>query len=347
MQALQEVCDVVYLERNPYPSWWNRAGRLFLKVTGGKVDPRMISGLVRFASAPARKRLLASGADWYVSFAASGMAAFLPDNARHIMCSDATSKAIIGYYQQFSHLLPALRNQFIAMESEAMRKAAVLSYPSQWAKDSANRDFSGIEDKAVLIPWGPNMAMVQDRPARELDQGPLKLLFVGVDWERKGGAIALDAVRRLNADGCACHLDVVGVSEQMGTHDLPGNVTFHGRLDKSEPAEAALLEQLYAQAHLFILPTRAEALGMVFAESAAMGLPSLSYATGGVTTVVRDGETGILLDLSAGAAQFAQAIRALAGDPARYAAMSRAALADSRERLNWAVWARQMAQLME
>ena len=346
LQALREVADVVYVEREPYPRWWNKAGRAVLKASGGRVDPRMVRSLVKRASAPARERLLASGADTYVSFAGSGMASFIPECARQVLFSDATSKAIIGYYGSFSGLLPSIRAQFIAMESEAMRKAAVVSYPSEWACTSAAQDFDGLGEKIRLIPWGPNMAAPENVAPRQLGDGPMRLLFVGIDWERKGGEIALEAARLLHEQGFACQLDVVGVTADRAKGTIPPNATFHGRLYQSDPAQSAKLAALFEHAHLFILPTRAEALGMVFAESAARGIPSLAYATGGVTTVVKHGETGELLDLSAGAPQFAAAIRALADDPARYAVMSKAALDDSQQRLNWPVWARAVVRLL-
>jgi glycosyltransferase involved in cell wall biosynthesis len=136
----------------------------------------------------------------------------------------------------------------------------------------------------------------------------------------------------------------VGCSEADATSQAPPNVRFHGLLRKSDPAGRAKLEQLYAAAHIFFLPTRAEALGIVFAEAAAYGLVSVSYRTGGVPGVVKDGETGLLIDEGSDGDVFARAIAALATDPGRYEQMSRNALKDSRERLNWDCWARSMAQ---
>jgi glycosyltransferase involved in cell wall biosynthesis len=68
---------------------------------------------------------------------------------------------------------------------------------------------------------------------------------------------------------------------------------------------------------------RVEHFGIVFAEAGAAGLPVIAPNIGGVPEVVRDGETGILIppdDPESAAA----AIRTLASDPGRTAAMGRA-----------------------
>ena len=137
--------------------------------------------------------------------------------------------------------------------------------------------------------------------------------------------------------------DVVGC--QRPPEELPHPaIRFHGRLDKRCPEQRALLQQLYAQAHFLTMPTRAEAFGVVFAEAAAHGLPSIALRTGGVPSVVKHGETGWLLDPACTAADLAGAIRRIAGDPALYHRLSEGALADAAGRLNWDHWGQQVAR---
>jgi glycosyltransferase involved in cell wall biosynthesis len=134
------------------------------------------------------------------------------------------------------------------------------------------------------------------------------------------------------------HLDVVGCQPDRPQTDLPG-VTFHGFLDKNAPADLARLRSLFASAHVFFLPTQFEALGIVFAEAASHAVPSVSYRTGGVPSVVVDGITGILLEEGASAAAFADAIETILSDRERYVEMSYAAERFSREHFNWPAWA--------
>lgn len=66
------------------------------------------------------------------------------------------------------------------------------------------------------------------------------------------------------------------------------------------PASDAELSEAYQAADVLVFPVRAlagdvEGFGMVAVEAAAHGLPTVAYATGGVTDAVAEGESGALL----------------------------------------------------
>ena len=65
-------------------------------------------------------------------------------------------------------------------------------------------------------------------------------------------------------------------------------VSWRGQLDNLALADA------YASADVLVWPAVNEALGMVFLEAALQGCPSLAGNEGGVSTLVRDGVTGLL-----------------------------------------------------
>jgi glycosyltransferase involved in cell wall biosynthesis len=119
-------------------------------------------------------------------------------------------------------------------------------------------------------------------------------------------------------------LDVVGDGEAQGEVQslfagLGPRVAFHGRLD-----DRAALARLYALADLLAWPAVNEAYGMAFLEAQSFGCPVLAASYGGVASVVRDGETGVLTppdDIAA----FAEALKRLLRDGARRRALGRAA----------------------
>ena len=347
LEALEKHIDIAYIERRPFPEWFNKLAKIIKVTSREKIDIRMIPICVRLASIGSRRRLERCGADAYVSFAASGIASMLDPRLKQVLVSDATSIAIAAYYPNLQNLWGVCRTGYEAMEREAMRRARVLTYPSHWAQQSALSDFGNAPDKVAVVPWGPNGQLPVRTEPRTCVSGEVRLLFVGIDWKRKGGEIALETAKRLRARGVACRLDVVGVDSSVVKDSLPDYVTFHGRLNKAVPAELALLHELFDSAHLFLLPTKAEALGMVFAEAAAVGLPSISFATGGVTTVVQGGETGLLLPPGSSADDFAAAIEELVSDASKYEEFSRNGISDSQNRLNWDVWARTIIEICE
>jgi phosphatidylinositol alpha-1,6-mannosyltransferase len=67
-------------------------------------------------------------------------------------------------------------------------------------------------------------------------------------------------------------------------------VRFHGSVSEQE------LRRHYAQASVFVMPSRAEGFGFVFLEAMAHGLPVVAGNVDATSEVVVDGETGYLVD---------------------------------------------------
>ena len=254
--------------------------------------------------------------------------------------SDATLPLMIGYYKRYAHFSPRTQRRAIDLERRAMRQVDLAVFPTHWAADSARDDLSTPQDRILVAPFGPNMADIPPRAAALAPRAPgsFRMLFCAVEWERKGGDIAVEMARVLARRGLDVHLTILGIRPPDGTA-LPDNVTVIPYLDKSDPAEAAQFAAQFREADLFVLPTRAECFGMVFCEAAAFGTPSLTTDTGGVGEAVRDGETGVLLPPEAGPEAYADAVAALIADPARLDRLRINARDDFEGRLNWTAWA--------
>jgi glycosyltransferase involved in cell wall biosynthesis len=118
-------------------------------------------------------------------------------------------------------------------------------------------------------------------------------------------------------------------------------VQVEGYVSKRTPSGIARLAKLYARSHFLVMPSTSEAYGLVYAEAAAFGVPSVATRTGGVPTVVVDGETGILDDPHATAESYAGRILGLMKDRPRYEVMAHAAAARAATMLNWDVAGRE------
>jgi glycosyltransferase involved in cell wall biosynthesis len=116
---------------------------------------------------------------------------------------------------------------------------------------------------------------------------PVRLLFVGGDFRRKGGRLLMEVLDSLPG-ARRWELDVV-TREPVD----PGGRTWvrlHYGLTPDRPELAAL----FAAADLFVLPTLGDALGIAFMEAMAAGLPVIACRVGAVQEVVRHGATGLL-----------------------------------------------------
>ena len=262
-----------------------------------------------------------------------------------IYSSDATVRLMRGYYPSFSGLSARAVREAEALEAAAIARADLLVYPTAWAARSAIADYGADPGRVHVVPYGANMDALPDR-ARAVApraEGPLRLLFVGVDWARKGGDVAIEVLDALRARGVAAHLTVVGCAPP-GRPARP-DLTVIPFLDKSTPGGEAELSRRYLEADLLCLPTRCECYGIVFCEASAHGVPALTRDTGGVSGVVADGVNGHVLPEAAGADAYAERIEALARDPARLAAFRRSARDHYERRLSWTIWADRILDL--
>jgi glycosyltransferase involved in cell wall biosynthesis len=179
------------------------------------------------------------------------------------------------------------------------------------------------------LPSGVVPAKVELPAWKSLDQ-PLRLLLVGRDFVRKGIGTAIEVVEKLNEAGVPASLTICG-----GSGEDSGYVKYAGPFRKNDPAQLAAYVDLYRQAHLLIHPAKFEAAGIVPAEAAAFGTPTITNDVGGLGTTVAHGESGIVLPAGSSADEYVHAIRQLIQDPAAYYQMCQRARDRFERELTW------------
>lgn len=179
-----------------------------------------------------------------------------------------------------------------------------------WARRSLVDDYGIPPERITVIAPGINLD-VWPRPAFREQGGPVRILFVGADFTRKGGETLLQAFRLLSED-CELHL----VTKER----LDAESGIHVYRDLAPNSD--LLKNLYATADIFVLPTLADCFPLVIQEAMAAGLPVVSTAVGAITEAVSDGETGLLVPPD-DARSLHAALEGLVGDVARRRAMGR------------------------
>jgi glycosyltransferase involved in cell wall biosynthesis len=294
-----------------------------------------------------RQAILASGCDLVFSPAGSTEIGYLRSPVPLIYLSDATFRLMENYYYPLSQMHPITRWAGNHLEKRAIRNSDALIYASDWAARSTIEHYGANPEKINIIPFGANM---DDVPARESlgegsADGRLRLLFVGRDWERKGGQIAFDALLALLDRGIDAELTVIGCTP--GSNLAHPSLRVIPNLDKNLPDQRAALADFYRTSDIFLLPTRAECSGVVFCEAGAYGLPIVSTRTGGVPTVVVDGTNGFLLPHNADGRSYAETIAALWGNRPAYLKMRHSSRDRYETVLNWTAWAAKVRPLIE
>ena len=163
---------------------------------------------------------------------------------------------------------------------------------SEWAKASLVADYGVPAHKVTVIAPGVDVDM-WSRPSALVERtagGPLRVLFVGGDLRRKGGDLLLSVADDLRRDPSIPEFEV-HLCTTAEVEDQPG-VVIHRGLTSNSPE---LIEQ-YHLADIFCLPTLGDCLPMVLAEAGAAGLPLVSTDVGAISGIVREGETGHLIE---------------------------------------------------
>src|SRR5580658_1465758 len=165
-----------------------------------------------------------------------------------LLSLDATPKnydELAGWYKHRVGTGAVERAKLLA-HRHVMRRARRITAWSEWAKRSIVAEYGIPPESVVVIHPGTTLASFPDPASRGARKpGPVRILFVGGDFERKGGDVLL-RVHREHL-GSTCELDLVTGS------DVPAGqgVRVHRGLKPHSPE----LLRLYAQADLFVLPT--------------------------------------------------------------------------------------------
>jgi len=118
-------------------------------------------------------------------------------------------------------------------------------------------------------------------------------------------------------------------------------------LNKNKSEDYQEFIRIFQESHFFILPTRAECAGIVYAEASAFSVPSLATNTGGVSSVVKNGENGFLFNMDASAEEYAQVIEELFLNKKRYLTFAEQARKCYLNELNWTHWGTEVIKIME
>jgi glycosyltransferase involved in cell wall biosynthesis len=144
----------------------------------------------------------------------------------------------------------------------------------------------GLDSSRVArILVGANLREIPGTPAPAPAENKT-ILFVGLDWERKGGPQLVEAFRRLPSRHSDARLVIVGVSPDLAVPRCEAV----GRV----PAEK--VASYYRQSAIFCMPTHIEPFGIVFIEAMMHGVAVVAPRQGAVVDYIQDRVTGVLHD---------------------------------------------------
>jgi glycosyltransferase involved in cell wall biosynthesis len=268
-----------------------------------------------------------------------------------VFWADATCAGLVDFYPQYNNLCQESLDSWHLMEKLALEKCKLAIYASDWAAQTAIEHHGADPAKVKVVPFGANIdshrslqeikELIAARPSNRC-----KLLFLGIDWYRKGGDVALKVAEELNNLGLNTELTVVGC-QPIVEGVMPSFVKSLGFISKSTPEGKDKINQLIAESHFLILPSRAECYGVVFCEANSFGVPCISRKVGGIPTIIKPNINGNLFDINADISEYCDYIYHLFANYQEYKDLSLSAFHEYESRLNWDVAGRQVKTLLE
>lgn len=277
--------------------------------------------------------------------------AYLCTSVPIVYIEDSTLTQLIDFYPGLTGLLAISKAELNHLEKQALDRASLVCYSSEWAARSARADYGAPIEKLAVILFGSNYPnpptheqAATHQPAAD---GSCRLFLLGGEWGRKGGPIAYATMVALQQAGIPATLTVVGCAPcDPQNYSNPGFTTIP-YLNMGVPADQARLHDLFSTADFSLMPSRAECAAIAFCDANSFGLPVLTTDVGGISSFVRQGANGYMLPLSATGEDFALRIREIMADPNLYQHLRQQSRALYEQVLNWDVWVSELKQELE
>ncbi len=243
------------------------------------------------------------------------------EGVAHFVYTDHTYLANKRYNGKESTSLPvpiAWRD----MERSLYREATEVFTTSDFAAQSVVEDYDVPATRVHDVQSGIN-TVLPDAIDATIRKGQ-RILFVAVEWDRKGGPELFEAFCCIEKEFPQAELHIVGCSPPV-SHP---RVFLHGRV----PVE--IVAEHYKQADLFCLPSRMDPSAAALVEGAGFFLPVIGTSVGGNAERVIDGVTGFLAPPRDPAA-LAEALAKLLRDPELRTRMGTAGRLLVEEKFTW------------
>lgn len=216
------------------------------------------------------------------------------------------------------------RDEWLAAETDVFRHATFIFTWSEFARQSFIHDY-GIDPEKVVVTGSSSNFRIRETPKEDFSR-PIAL-FVGYDFERKGGHVLLKAWPQIRENVPDAELWIVGPKKPLA--EPMAGVKWIGRV-----YDAKEMNALYEQASAFLLPSLFEPFAFAVLEAMGVGLPCVTVKDFGVQEMIRDGVDGRLVKVG-DPDSLAEAVIPLLSDPEYARALGHAGYKTLNERFTW------------
>ena len=305
--------------------------------------------MLGFYARQAREQIKKENPDVVLSCSSLPLA-YLETNKPVVLWTDATFAGLLDFYPEYVNMSATGLREGHAAERAALDRSSLAIYSSTWAAQSAIEDYGADRNKVKVVPFGANFpgGLTKKEVEAAIDKRSVdecRLLFLGVDWKRKGGDAAVEVAERLNRSGIRTKLTMAGAKPPEGK-TVPEFVELAGFVSKNTPEGSEKLRRLLTESHFLIILSVADCTPIVFSEANSFAVPCVSTDVGGIPSVIKNGVNGYLVNLEHAAEEAAKAIAETFTNRESYRSLALSAYQEYGNRLNWTSSARTVNDLI-
>ena len=198
----------------------------------------------------------------------------------HFIYTDHTHLANYDYPEvDQSKLYP----KWVNLEQNIYKNATLVFTRSQNITRSVVNQYNCSPEKVICVYAGSNVEV--KKVPDDKDYTNKHILFIGKDWQRKGGPDLLEAYKIVLKTHPTAQLTIVGCSPDV---DVP-NCKIVGRI----PLEQ--VNTYFEDASVFCMPTKLEPFGIVFLEALSYKLPVVATNIGAIPDFIFNNQNGYLV----------------------------------------------------
>jgi glycosyltransferase involved in cell wall biosynthesis len=187
-----------------------------------------------------------------------------------------------GALTQGAHYKGIALDKAIERERTVYQGASVVFTMSEWLKMSLVKDFGIPEEKIITVYAGTN---IQPQHFEKIFDGKT-ILFVGKNFERKGGQILLKAFEVVRKEIPDAKLIIIGPRL---------NLNANGIFVLGPVNDSKVLSKYFREASVFVLPSRFEPFGIVFAEAFTHKTPCIGSDICAMPEIIEEGKGGYVV----------------------------------------------------
>lgn len=239
---------------------------------------------------------------------------------------------IVSYHD--GNLAQAIKSPYFPKDISEQRIKKALDYEkdvyenldkiftmSQYLKNSFINDFDVAIEKVKVIGAGINFDPVPEEKNKNYEKK--NILFIGVDFYRKGGDNLLHAFRIVKQRYPEAELHIVGPHEILIPSEYSQGVINHGFLSKKDPIQKIRFQKILDDSSIFVLPSLYEPFGIAPLEAMANEIPCILTNAWAFPEMVRPNVNGELVKCG-DVDELAEKISALLADPDKLRLMGKA-----------------------